>query len=94
MSEPPPGHDKIPESVVIDLDLRFKDIKTSMPIFTRELSYKTYAFARPIVAFMNANKTLIPVSCRVVMDLDEFNGSMDLAQTGILPRVSVKVRNC
>lgn len=94
VSEPPPGHDKIPESVVIDLDLRFKDIKTSMPIFTRELSYKTYAFARPIVAFMNANKTLIPVSCRVVMDLDEFNGSMDFAQTGILPRVSVKVRNC
>lgn len=87
----PAAPDTLSQSVVIDLDLRFKDIKAAMPIFTRELSYKTYAFARPIVAFMNANKTLIPVSCRVVMDLGEFNGSMDLSQTGILPRVSLKI---
>ncbi|WFD18740.1 Mitochondrial distribution and morphology protein 31, mitochondrial precursor [Malassezia caprae] len=60
---------EIPPSVVIELDIRFKDIKASMPIFTRALSYSTYALARPIVAFMNANKTLIPVNCRVVMDL-------------------------
>lgn len=59
----------IPPSVVIEMDVRLKDIKASMPIFTRELSYSTYAFARPIVAFMNAHKTLIPVNCRIVMDL-------------------------
>ena len=82
---------RLPQSVVIELDLRFKDIKASMPIFTRELSYTTYAFARPIVAFMNANKTPIPVHCRIVMDLSEFDGSMDLAQTGLLPLVSVKI---
>ena len=91
----------IPPSVVIELDIRFKDIKASMPIFTRALSYSTYALARPIVAFMNANKTLIPVNCRVVMDLvrsmrltqqSEFDGSLDLSQTGLPPLVSDKVR--
>lgn len=59
----------IPPSVVIELDVRLKDIKASMPIFTRELSYSSYALARPVVAFMNAHKTLIPVHCRIVMDL-------------------------
>lgn len=81
----------LPSSVVIEVDIRFKDIKASMPIFTRELSYRTYAFARPVIAFMNANRTLIPVSCRIVMDLSEFDGSMDLAQTGLLPQVSEKI---
>ena len=78
-------------SVVIELDVRFKDIKASMPIFTRELSYSTYALARPIVAFMNANKTLIPVDCRIIMDLSEFDGSLDLSQTGLPPLVSEKI---
>lgn len=78
-------------SVVIELDVRFKDIKASMPIFTRELNYSTYALARPIVAFMNANKTLIPVKCRILMDLSEFDGSLDLSQTGLPPLVSQKI---
>lgn len=71
---------EIPPSVVIELDIRFKDIKASMPIFTRALSYSTYALARPIVAFMNANKTLIPVNCRVVMDLVCLGTEADAAE--------------
>jgi len=56
-------------SVVIDFDVRFKDIKAAVPLFTSDLTYRTQTFVRPIVAFMNANQTLIPVHCRVVMDL-------------------------
>ncbi|WFD32268.1 Mitochondrial distribution and morphology protein 31, mitochondrial precursor [Malassezia sp. CBS 17886] len=85
------GDKMIPPSVVIEVDLRFKDIKASMPIFTRELSYSSYAFARPVVAFMNANKTLIPINCRIVMDLSEFDGSLDLPQTGLPPLISEKI---
>ncbi|PWN39371.1 mitochondrial distribution and morphology protein family 31/32 [Ceraceosorus guamensis] len=80
-----------PPSVVIDLDVRFRDIKAAVPLFHSALGYRTQTFVRPIVAFMNANRTLIPVHCRVVMDLSEFNGSMDLAQTGLLPVVSDKI---
>ncbi|WFC98949.1 Mitochondrial distribution and morphology protein 31, mitochondrial precursor [Malassezia yamatoensis] len=81
----------IPPSVIIELDVRLKDIKASMPIFTRELSYSSYALARPVVAFMNAHKTLIPVNCRIVMDLSEFDGSLDLSQTGLLPLISRRI---
>ena len=80
-----------PPSVVIDMDVRFKDIKAAVPLFTTDISYSTNAFVRPIVAFMNANKTLIPIRCRIVMDLSEFDGSLDLAQTGLLPVVSEKI---
>lgn len=98
VEEPQDTHDlhddstsEIRQSVVIELDVRFKDIKALMPIFTRELSYSTYALVRPIVAFMNANKTLIPVKCRILMDLSEFDGSLDLSQTGLPPLVSQKI---
>ncbi|PWZ03259.1 hypothetical protein BCV70DRAFT_229574 [Testicularia cyperi] len=80
-----------PPAVVIDMDVRFKDIKAAVPLFTKDISYSTNAFVRPIVAFMNANKTLIPIRCRIVMDLSEFDGSLDLAQTGLLPVVSDKI---
>jgi distribution and morphology protein 31 len=62
-------------SVVIDLDVRFKDIKAAVPLFASDLTYRTQTFVRPIVAFMNANQTLIPVHCRVVMDLVRFGCS-------------------
>lgn len=43
-------------SVVIDMDVRFKDTKAAVPLFTRDISYTNNAFVRPIVAFMNAHK--------------------------------------
>ncbi|CAO1615157.1 unnamed protein product [Parajaminaea phylloscopi] len=80
-----------PPSVVIDLDVRFKDIKAAVPYLHSSLTYSRQAFVRPIVAFMNANRTLIPVHAQVVMDLSEFDGSMDLAQTGLLPMISERL---
>lgn len=38
--------------VVIDIDLRFRDIKAAVPLFTSDLSYVNSALIRPIVAFM------------------------------------------
>jgi len=38
--------------VVIDIDLRFRDLKAAVPIFAVDLSYVNNALIRPIVAFM------------------------------------------
>lgn len=38
--------------VIIDIDLRFRDLKAAVPIFTQDLSYTNNALIRPIVAFM------------------------------------------
>jgi distribution and morphology protein 31 len=38
--------------VVVDIDLRFRDVKAAVPIFTSGLSYTNSALVRPIVAFI------------------------------------------
>jgi distribution and morphology protein 31 len=38
--------------IIVDIDLRFKDLKAAVPVFARDLSYASNALIRPIVAFM------------------------------------------
>ena len=38
--------------VIVDIDLRFRDLKAAVPIFTKDISYTNNALIRPIVAFM------------------------------------------
>lgn len=45
------GEAEMPK-VVVDIDLRFRDLKAVVPIFTSDLSYVNNALIRPIVAFM------------------------------------------
>ena len=40
------------QHVIIDIDLRFRDLKAAVPIWTNDLSYGGSALVRPIVAFM------------------------------------------
>ncbi|KAF8813875.1 hypothetical protein BYT27DRAFT_7180650 [Phlegmacium glaucopus] len=77
--------------VVIDIDLRFRDLKATVPIFNSDLSYVNNALIRPIVAFMNANRTLVPIHCRVVKDLSDFDGSFTMWETGLMDEISLKI---
>lgn len=43
---------QVPKLMSIDIDLRFRDLKAAVPIFTNELSYVNNALIRPIVAFI------------------------------------------
>ncbi|KAF8647169.1 hypothetical protein AX16_006999 [Volvariella volvacea WC 439] len=84
--------EKKPEpKIVIDIDLRFRDLKAAVPIFTQDLSYVNNALIRPIVAFMNANRTLVPIHCRVVKDLSDFDGSWTMWDSGLMDEISLKV---
>ena len=38
--------------VEVDIDLRFRDLKAAVPVFTSDLSYANNALIRPIVAFI------------------------------------------
>lgn len=46
------GNDDDVPKVVVDIDLRFRDLKAAVPLFTPDLSYVNSALVRPIVAFM------------------------------------------
>ncbi|KXN90943.1 Mitochondrial distribution and morphology protein 31 [Leucoagaricus sp. SymC.cos] len=76
--------------VVIDMDLRFCDLKAAVPIFTNDLSYVNNAFIWPIVAFMNANRTLVPIHCRMVKNLGDFDGAWTVSNcfAYLSPRIS------
>jgi len=92
----PSDNERSPEmetepQVIIDIDLRFRDLKAAVPIFTNDLSYVNNALIRPIVAFINANRTLVPIRCRVVKPLSDFEGSWTLWETGLMDAIAVKV---
>jgi distribution and morphology protein 31 len=46
---------------------------------------------RPIVAFLNSNRTLIPIRCHFDLSLDEFDGSWTTYDCGLLDRTSEQV---
>ncbi|POY76119.1 hypothetical protein BMF94_0842 [Rhodotorula taiwanensis] len=85
------GDDEEDKIVSIDLDIRFRDLKAHVPYFTSDLSYINNALVRPIVAFINRNRTLIPIRCHIDLGLSEFNGSWTTYDVGILDRMSEQV---
>lgn len=56
-------------ALVMDFEFRFNDTKASIPLQTESMSYLSNAMVRPLVAFMNSNRTVTPIRCRVEMDL-------------------------
>lgn len=75
----PSDNDRMEETepqVVIDIDLRFRDLKAAVPIFTNDLSYVNNALIRPIVAFMKC------VSKGPLLIIHETHPAWHAAQTG------------
>ncbi|KAF9580889.1 Mitochondrial distribution and morphology protein 31, mitochondrial precursor [Lunasporangiospora selenospora] len=70
---------------------RFNDTKASVPLQTESLSYLSNAMIRPIVAFMNSNRTVTPIQCRVELDLSEFDGSWTVYDSNLMDRLSTEV---
>ncbi|KAF9157915.1 Mitochondrial distribution and morphology protein 31, mitochondrial precursor [Actinomortierella ambigua] len=62
-------------ALVMDFEFRFNDTKATVPLRTDSMSTWSNAMIRPIVAFINSNRTSIPIRFRVEMDLGEFDGS-------------------
>jgi len=78
--------------LVLDLRVHLNDIRAAVPIFTKDLSYVNNALVRPIVAYMNSRKTLIPINCRVVKRASEFDGSWTIFDSGLMDDLSAEVR--
>jgi distribution and morphology protein 31 len=81
--------------VVIDLKLHLNDVRASIPIFNNTLSYVNNAAVRPIIAYINSHShggsNFIPISCRVVKRLSDFDGSWTVFDCGLVNNVSREV---
>jgi distribution and morphology protein 31 len=77
--------------VKFDLHILLKDVRAAVPIFTNDLSYVNNAMIRPIVAYINSRKTYIPINCRVVKKLSDFDGSWTIYDSGLMDDLSAEV---
>ena len=77
--------------MIMDMRVHLNDVRAAVPIFTRDISYVNNALVRPIVAYINSRRTFIPVNCRVVKKVNEFDGSWTLYDSGLMEEVSREV---
>ncbi|RPA83399.1 putative mitochondrion biogenesis protein, partial [Ascobolus immersus RN42] len=83
--EPP-----VEKFVVLDLHCKLNDVKAAVPVFTSDLSYVNNALIRPIVAYINTRRTYIPINCRVIKRLSEFDGSWTIFDSGLMDDLSAE----
>ena len=77
--------------IVLDLRVHLNDVRASVPLFTRDLSYVSNALIRPIVAYINSRRTFIPINCRVVKRAIDFDGSWTVFDSGLMDDLSAEV---
>ena len=74
--------------LILDIRCHLNDVRATIPLFTKDLSYVNNALVRPIVAFINSKRAFIPVHCRVVKRQLEFDGSWTIFDSGLLDDLS------
>jgi distribution and morphology protein 31 len=75
--------DREDSNIVILAKLGLRDLKASVPLIPTELSYMSNALIRPIVGYMNSNKTFIPLMLKAKVDIKNFDGSWDIYDSGL-----------
>ena len=76
---------------IMDFFLKLHNVKAEVPLFTQELSYMNNAIIRPIVGYINSNRTYIPIRCRVVKDISDFDGSWTVYDSLLMNDLSAQV---
>ncbi|KAL4797370.1 hypothetical protein BDV19DRAFT_61936 [Aspergillus venezuelensis] len=77
--------------LITDLRLHLNNVRAVVPLFTRDLSYINNALIRPIVAYINSRRTFIPVNCRLVKRVIDFDGSWTIYDSGLMDDLSAAV---
>lgn len=88
-TEPASNTDK--RFLVMDLRVHLNNVRAAVPIFTRDLSYINNALIRPIVAYINSKRTFIPINCRLVKRVGDFDGSWTIFDSGLMDDLSAAV---
>lgn len=76
---------------VMDFFLRLHNVKAEVPLFTSELGYINNALIRPIVGYINSRKTYIPIKCRLVKNISDFEGSWTIYDCLLMEDLSAEV---
>lgn len=77
--------------LIMDMKVHLNSVRASVPLYTSDLSYVNQALIRPIVAYINSRKTFIPVNCRIVKKVSEFDGSWTIHDCGLMEDMSAEM---
>lgn len=97
LSQPQPQPEKeeeeeTPSYLVMDMRIHLNDVRAAVPLFNNpHISYVNQALVRPIVAYINAKRTYIPINCRIVKRLQDFDGSWTVWDCGLMDDTSAEV---
>ncbi|KAK0642006.1 mitochondrial distribution and morphology proteins-domain-containing protein [Cercophora newfieldiana] len=81
-----------PSYLVMDMRIHLNDVRAAVPLFNNpHMSYVNQALVRPIVAYINAKNTYIPINCRIVKRLTDFDGSWTVWDCGLMDDTSAEV---
>jgi distribution and morphology protein 31 len=83
--------DSDPRFLVMDMRVQLNDVRATVPFFTHDISYVNNALIRPIVAYINSRRAFIPVNCRVVKRMSDFDGSWTAYDSGLMADLSQEV---
>lgn len=83
--------DEPPSYLVMDMRIHLNDVRAAVPLFNNHISYVNQALVRPIVAYINAKRTYIPINCRIVKRASDFDGSWTLWDCGLMDDTSAEV---
>ncbi|KAK3943266.1 mitochondrial distribution and morphology proteins-domain-containing protein [Diplogelasinospora grovesii] len=87
-----PIEEGTPSYLVMDLRIHLNDVRAAVPLFNNQhMSYVNQALVRPIVAYINAKHTYIPINCRIVKRVTDFDGSWSLWDCGLMDDLSAEV---
>jgi distribution and morphology protein 31 len=76
----------------MDMRIHLNDVRAAVPLFSNpHMSYVNQALVRPIVAYINAKRTYIPVNCRIVKRLTDFDGSWTVRDCGLMDDTGAEV---
>lgn len=85
---PPAVEHEDDKKFVMDIDVRFKNIKGVVPLKIPEFSYLNSAMVRPVIAYINHNRTILPIKGRIIMDLETFNGAWTIHDSTLGSRLN------
>jgi len=78
--------------LVMDMRIHLNDVRAAVPLFNNQhMSYVNQALVRPIVAYINAKRTYIPINCRIVKRSTDFDGSWTVWDCGLMDDTSAEV---
>jgi hypothetical protein len=70
------------DTILVHMDIQLRNIRATMPFYTSQLSWVNNTLAKPIVAYMNQHRPLIPLTCFVEMKEKDWAGAWTFYDSG------------